>query len=174
MGVWAHTSTGGHVYLLEAVSSGSISPLLGISGNIIHIGSSHRWHLGLSSCSPSSNATYFYSCSQPSGPLAYLFSELILPLPFLPYPFCKPGLFWLLWLFFPLLSGIEVSILGSSFLLNFVWSVNCIMSILSFWANINLSASTYHMFPFVSALPHSGWSFLVPPICLENLWSHYF
>ena len=39
MGRWPHASTRGHVYLLEVVSSGSISPLLGISAKVIPIGS---------------------------------------------------------------------------------------------------------------------------------------
>jgi hypothetical protein len=33
-----HTSTGGHVYLLEVVSSGYISIILGISANVMPIG----------------------------------------------------------------------------------------------------------------------------------------
>jgi hypothetical protein len=37
MGGWSPASTGDHVYLLEVVSSGSISLLLGISANIIPI-----------------------------------------------------------------------------------------------------------------------------------------
>jgi hypothetical protein len=39
-----------------------------------------------------------------------------------------------------------------------------------FWggggANIHLLVSTYHACPFGSELPHSGWYFLVPSICL--------
>jgi hypothetical protein len=35
MGEWPPASTGGHVYLLEVVFLGSISPLLGISANVI-------------------------------------------------------------------------------------------------------------------------------------------
>ena len=37
MGRWPPTSTGGYAYILEVVSSGSISPQLGISANIISI-----------------------------------------------------------------------------------------------------------------------------------------
>jgi hypothetical protein len=37
----------------------------------------------------------------------------------------------------------EVSTLWSSFFLSFMWFVNYILSILSFWANIHLSVSTY-------------------------------
>jgi hypothetical protein len=38
---------------------------------------------------------------------------------------------------FPLLRRTEVSILWSSFFLSFMWSVNCILGILSIWANIH-------------------------------------
>jgi hypothetical protein len=41
-------------------------------------------------------------------------------------------------------SRIEASSLGPSFLLNFLWSVGCIMVILYFLANIHLSVSIYH------------------------------
>ena len=37
MGGWSHHSTEGSVYLLEVASSGSISPLLGISAKVIPI-----------------------------------------------------------------------------------------------------------------------------------------
>ena len=51
---------------------------------------------------------------------------------------------------FPLLRRIEVSTLWSSFFLSFMWSVNCILGILSFWANIHLSVSVYHVCSFVT------------------------
>jgi hypothetical protein len=35
MGGWLHLFTGSHIYLLEVVSSGSISPLLGIFAKVI-------------------------------------------------------------------------------------------------------------------------------------------
>ena len=73
---------------------------------------------------------------------------------------------------FPLLRRTKVSILWSSFFLSFMWSVNCILGILSFWANIYLSVSVYHVWSFVTGLPHSG--FLVPSICLRISWSHCF
>jgi hypothetical protein len=44
---------------------------------------------------------------------------------------------------FPLLRRTEVSILWSSFFLSFICSVNCILGILSFWANIYLSVSSF-------------------------------
>ena len=75
---------------------------------------------------------------------------------------------------FPLLRRIEVSTLWSSFFLSFVWSVNCIFSIPSFWANIYLSVSAHHVCSFVIGLPHSRW---YPPdlsIYLKISWSHCF
>jgi len=41
----------------------------------------------------------------------------------------------------------------SSFLLNFMWSVYCFLCIPSFWANIHLSVSAYHVCSFVTVLP---------------------
>jgi uncharacterized protein involved in cysteine biosynthesis len=48
---------------------------------------------------------------------------------------------------FPLLSGIEMSLPGLSFLLNFLPSVDSIVGILYFMANIYLSLSTFHSWP---------------------------
>jgi hypothetical protein len=58
---------------------------------------------------------------------------------------------------FPLLRRIEVFTLWSSFL-SFMWFVNCILGIPSFWAraNIHLSVNEYHVCSFVIGLPHSG------------------
>ena len=39
VGGWPHSSTGGHVYLLDVVSTGSISLLLGILTNVLLVGS---------------------------------------------------------------------------------------------------------------------------------------
>jgi hypothetical protein len=55
---------------------------------------------------------------------------------------------------FPLLRRIEVSTLWSSFFLSFMCFANCILGILSFWANIHLSVSAYHVCSFVVGLPH--------------------
>jgi hypothetical protein len=57
---------------------------------------------------------------------------------------------------FPLLRRIEVSTLWSSFFLSFMCFANCILGILSFWANIHLSVSAHHVCSFVTGLPHSG------------------
>jgi hypothetical protein len=47
---------------------------------------------------------------------------------------------------FPLLRRTKVSTLWSSFFLNFMWSVNCILGIPNFWANAHLLASAYQTF----------------------------
>jgi hypothetical protein len=52
--------------------------------------------------------------------------------------------------------------------LRFMWSVNSILGILSFWANIHLSVSAYHVCSFVIGLPHSRWYYLVPSIYLRT------
>ena len=57
---------------------------------------------------------------------------------------------------FPLLRRMEASTLWSSFFLSFVWSVNCILGILSFWTNIHLSVYVYPGCSFVTGLHHSG------------------
>jgi hypothetical protein len=55
-----------------------------------------------------------------------------------------------------LLRRTEAPTLRSSFFLSFMWSVNCILGIWSFGANIHLSVSAYHVCSFVIGLPHSG------------------
>jgi hypothetical protein len=57
-------------------------------------------------------------------------------------------------LFF-LLRRTKASTLWSSFFLDFTWPVNCILGIMSFWATIHLSLSTYHVCSFVIRLTHS-------------------
>jgi hypothetical protein len=61
---------------------------------------------------------------------------------------------------FPLLRWTKVSTLWSFFFLSFMWPMNCILDILSFWSNIHLSVITYHMCSFAIGLPQSGWYFL--------------
>jgi hypothetical protein len=48
---------------------------------------------------------------------------------------------------FHILSRIEVSTLGPSVLLSFIWSVSCVLGILNFWANIHLLVNMYHLHP---------------------------
>ena len=56
---------------------------------------------------------------------------------------------------FSILRRSEVSTLWSSFFLSFMCFANCILGILSFWANIHLSVGAYHMCLFVIGLPQS-------------------
>ena len=60
---------------------------------------------------------------------------------------------------------ITVSTLWCSFLLSFTLSVNWIVGIPRFWANIHWSGSAYHVCSLVIVLPLSGRHFLVPSIC---------
>ena len=55
---------------------------------------------------------------------------------------------------FPILRRGKVSTRWSSIFLSFMYFANCILGILSFWANIHLSVSTYHVSSFVIGLPH--------------------
>ena len=57
---------------------------------------------------------------------------------------------------FPLLRRAKTSKLLYYFFLSFMWSVNCILVILSFWANIHLSVSAYYVCSFVIELSHLG------------------
>jgi hypothetical protein len=57
---------------------------------------------------------------------------------------------------FPILRRNEVSTCWSSFFLILLCFANCILDILSFWANIHLSVSAYQVSSFVIWLPHSG------------------
>ena len=55
----------------------------------------------------------------------------------------------------PILRRNELSTLWSSFLI-FLCFADFILGILSFWANVHLSVSTYHLISFDIGLPHSG------------------
>jgi hypothetical protein len=55
---------------------------------------------------------------------------------------------------FPILRRNEVSTLRYSFFLIFLCFANCILGILSFWANIHLSLSANQVTSFVIGLPH--------------------
>ena len=50
----------------------------------------------------------------------------------------------------------EESTLWCSFFMSIMSFANCILGSLSFWANIHLSVSGYHLCSFVIGLPHSG------------------
>jgi hypothetical protein len=53
------------------------------------------------------------------------------------------------------------------FLVGFMCFANCILGILSFWANIHLSVSAYSVFSYEIGLPHLGWYPPDPSICLR-------
>jgi len=76
--------------------------------------------------------------------------------PFLHSPPHFVSVFPLLSILFSLLRRTEASTLWSSFFVSFIWSVNCILDILSFGANIHLSVSACLVCSFVIGLPHSG------------------
>jgi hypothetical protein len=61
-------------------------------------------------------------------------------------------------------------LLGPSFLFSLFGSVECIVGILYFMANIHLSVSTYHACTFGTGLPHSRCYSQVTSICLQNSW----
>ena len=67
---------------------------------------------------------------------------------------------------FAILRRNEVFMLWSSFLM-FLCFANCTLGMLSFWANIHLSVSAYHVSSFVIGLPHSGWYPPDPSDCLR-------
>ena len=54
----------------------------------------------------------------------------------------------------PILRRNKISTLWSSFFLSFMCFANCILGILSFWANIHLSVSAYQVTSFVIGLLH--------------------
>jgi hypothetical protein len=55
---------------------------------------------------------------------------------------------------FPILKRSEISTLWSSFFLSFMCFANSVLAI-SFWPNIHLSVSAYHVGSFMIGLPHS-------------------
>jgi hypothetical protein len=76
----------------------------------------------------------------------------------------------------PFLRRTEAPSLWYSFFMSFMGSVNCILGIWRFWANIYLSVSAYPVCSFAIGLPHSGWYFFVPSSIrfLENEAVPYF
>ena len=150
MGGWSHPSTEGHFYLLSV----SISLLLGILANAIPIVSlnlSHTWYLGLSGGSPRSPPPLLLISFCSPGPLDF----------YLSFPIPGPAIHF----FLPIPSPFQVF---PSFLLSFIWSLSYIMGSLSFWTNIHLLVSTYHVCPLGFGLPHLGY-FIVLSICLQSL-----
>ena len=151
------------------VTAGSISFLLVISLTSILLGLEAScfpgtWEfLVATSGSLSLTAIHLCSVSWPSVLLPCLLPHLILPHFFLPLlsPSQIPcSLYPLMIILFPLLNRDAASTLGSSFFLSILWSVSCILGILSFGANIHESVSTYCVFSFATRLPHLRWYFL--------------
>jgi hypothetical protein len=166
IGGWPHPSISGSAYLLEVVSTGSLTRFS------THLSWSHLlWVLG---------ASYFpgvwdppvaiHSFSSTTLNISVRFPEPLylshisssswychpyfLPLPFsLPVPPpSAPTIILLL-----LQCRTEASTPWSSFLLCSTWSEGCITSIVNFCSNIHLLVSTYYVRALVSGLPHSGY-----------------
>ena len=134
-----------------------ISSLLGPGSLLL------SWHLGLAGGYPQFPIPHCYTplfkfltpCISSLSPLIPVHAHLFPP----PHPFFLPSTSHPLLsisILFPLLRRTEASTFWPSFFLSFIWSVNCILVILSFWANIYLSVSAYHVCSFVTGLPHSG------------------
>ena len=152
MGWCLHHSSGFFCLLQEVASSGSISPMLWLTVKVTPIDS---WVPPLSQVSVSSwrcphlpllSVADFHSFSWPSSHLSCLSPCLILNLPIsclplLPHSFLPLSLMTIL---LSLLSEMQASSLEPSFLFSFFGSVECIMGILYFMANIHLSMSICH------------------------------
>jgi hypothetical protein len=152
-----HPSTWCTVFLLEVVSTSSLSPLLDISSKVPP---SESWesltsqvsdtlvHSGGSPHLLSPEVVYFYSFCWPLGLHSWSSQYLVMfPLPFtVPSPTKIPPSLPLPSFFFSFPSGIEASSLGPFGLLTFLSSVDCVLGIPCFLANIHLLVSTYHAY----------------------------
>jgi len=148
---------------MGVVSTGSISPFLDNHSSCVLATSLFPgvWDPPVTIPSSSSPpATYFYSISWHFVPLSSPLQYLILPptyfLPFLdqsqvllslhlPRSSCSPPQ-----------CRTEASTYPDLFLQSSIWSVGCLMGIVSFLSNTQLSVSTCHVCSFVTGLPHSG------------------
>jgi hypothetical protein len=133
-----------------------VNPIGSWGPHISLVSGTHQWLSPV----PHSPTTSFYFISQPSLFLSCLLSILILPPLFpLPPPFALPCL--------PLLPSptivlstphpqcrTEVSTPWSSFLLCSIWSVGCIIDIMSFWVSIHLLVHTQYVFFCVWIISH--------------------
>ena len=158
------------------VSTGYLVPLLGISAHVIPIGSWEPlaflasgifWWLSLVPhllCYVPLFNFLTLCTSPPSSPTPGPDPIFCPHSHFLPSPslLIHPVI-----ILFPLLSRTEAFTFYSFFFLSFIWSMSCMVGILSFFPNIYLSVSTYHVCSFVIGLPHSGLYFLDPSICLR-------
>jgi hypothetical protein len=145
------------------VSTDSLLPLLGIS-SLLDLGSLLlSWHLGNAGGYPQVPISHCYTplfkfltlCISSQSPLipdpVPLFSHS--PPLFLPSPSNPLSPVSIL---FPILRRTEAHTLWSSLFLSFMWFMNYILGSLSFWVDIHLSVSTYHVCSFVLGLLHSG------------------
>ena len=149
----ADSSIGGHVYLLEVVSSGSLSCcwvfwLISVPFSPGRL--PHNWCLGISSGPFPPTHTLLHIFIHSLGPLGFcLFPYLILSSPLFPSSslfHSGPSLLSVpMIVLLPLLSGVEASTFWPYFLLSLIWSVSCIMSIPCSLPNIHLSVSAYHV-----------------------------
>lgn len=133
------------------VSSGSIFPLLHICLRLPALGPeslSYARSLEFSICPPILYpvAAYFHSYCWYSGFLSCLSHTCSCPLFLFFYPVPQNSLLQhSMSLLFPILSEIEGSTLGDSFLFNFLESVEYIMGVLYFLDNMHLSVNIYHI-----------------------------
>ena len=149
--------------------SGSMSSLLAIAAKVTHNDSWEPYQIqglwGFIDIPPTFTllATKdFHQFSWPAGTLSclspcwsclHILLLLSIPIPRRSLARSKTILFYLL-------NEIHASSHGLFFLFNFFRSVECVMGILNFIANSHLSMR-YHVCPFGSRLPHTGWYFLV-------------
>ena len=104
------------------------------------------WEFLVATSSPSVTATHLCSISWLSVYLLHLpwYPFLLLFFPPLIFSSQVPPTLYFSWLFlFPLLSRTETFTFWSSFLLSFMWSMSCIVSVPPSLPNIHLSVSTY-------------------------------
>ena len=139
--------------MAPSFSWGSLSSLLGNLAKVIpplDSGSPGVWEFLVATLAP--HPPLLCTSIQFPDPLYFspVPSHTLCPLPspvFPSPPLSLPGpsLPLLPVIIFSLLCRFEASILWSFFFLSSKWFVCCIMGILSFWANMHLLVSTYHM-----------------------------
>ena len=179
MGVWPHASNGGHVYLLDVVSLVFISPLFGISVNVIPIGLRCPFTSLVSGTFlrvPNTHPTLLHISFHYPGPLGFF--------PVCPYTWpCRAP--------FPSSLPLPPRSLPPLVYCDYIvptskwdWSIHTCAFLFvklhkacewyhryyDFWATIPLTVSIYSVGPFGSVLPHSGWYFLDSSIYLQNTW----
>jgi hypothetical protein len=94
--------------------------------------------------------------------------------PFLQSLLYTLSLYLLQWVLYSPSKEDRTPTLWSSFILSFMWSMDCILGIWRFWANIHLSVSAYHVCSFVIGLSHSYSYSIIFLGNEERLWSYGF